>query len=63
MEKQGDRLTVMIPEFAYCYKCRLNGGLKEGDEVELQYNASDPVEMKLHLQVRKIQDNGSSSGL
>ena len=63
VEKQGDRLTVMIPEFAYCYKCRLNGGLKEGDEVELQYNASDPVEMKLHLQVRKIQDNGSSSGL
>ena len=63
VEQQGDRLTVMIPEFAYCYKCRFNGGLREGDEVELQYNASDPVEMKLHLQVRKVQESGSSSGL
>ena len=63
VEKQGDRLTVMIPEFAYCYKCRYNGGLREGDEVELQFNAADPVELKLHLQVKKVQESGSSSGL
>ena len=63
VEKQGERLTVLIPEFAYCCKCRFNGGLREGDEVELHYNAADPVEMKIHLQVAKIQESGSISGL
>ena len=63
VEKQGERLTVLIPEFAYCCKCRFNAPLKEGDEVELQYNTADPVEMKIHLQVRKIQESPSSSGL
>ena len=63
VEKQGERLTVLIPEFAYCCKCRFNGGLREGDEVELRYNSADPVEMKIHLQVSKIQESGSSSGL
>ena len=57
VEKQGERLTVLIPEFAYCCKCRYNGGLREGDEVELRYNAADPVELKVHLQVSKIQEN------
>ena len=63
VEKQGERLTVLIPEFAYCCKCRFNGGLREGDEVELRCNSADPVEMKIHLQVSKIQESGSSSGL
>ena len=57
VEKQGERLTVLIPEFAYCCKCRYNGALREGDEVELRYNAADPVELKVHLQVSKIQEN------
>ena len=63
VEKQGERLTVLIPEFAYCCKCRFNGGIREGDEVELLYNAADPVEMKIHLQIKKIQESSSSSGL
>ncbi|MBR2872079.1 MAG: RNB domain-containing ribonuclease, partial [Lentisphaeria bacterium] len=57
VEKQGDRLTVLIPEFAYCSKSRFNGHLNRGDEVELLYNDSDPVELKLHLQVKKLQEN------
>lgn len=63
VEKQGERLTVMIPEFAYCYKCRFNGNLREGDEVELKFNSADPVELKLHMQVGKVQESGSISGL
>lgn len=63
VEKQGERLTVLIPEFAYCCKCRFNGNMRRGDEVELEYNAADPVELKLHLQVKKIQESDSSSGL
>ncbi|MBR2374644.1 MAG: RNB domain-containing ribonuclease [Lentisphaeria bacterium] len=63
VDKQGDRLTVLIPEFAYCYKCRFNTGLKEGDEVELNFNASDPAELRLSLRVNKLQSSGESSGL
>ena len=63
VEKQGERVTLLIPEFAYCYKCRFSGQLRENDEVELQYNSADPVELKLHLQVKKIQGSGSISGL
>ena len=63
VEKQGERLTVLIPEFAYCAKCRFNGGIREGDEVELLCNASDPVELKVHFQVKKIQESDSKSGL
>ena len=63
VEKQGERVTVLIPEFAYCCKSRFNGMLRRGDEVELEYNAADPVELKVHLQIKKVQDSASSSGL
>ena len=53
VDKQGERLTVLIPEFAYCCKCRYNGNLRVGDEVELEYNDASPVELKLHMQIKK----------
>ncbi len=63
VDKQGERLTILIPEFAYCCKSRFNGNLHRGDEVDLVYNEADPVELKLHLQVKKLQENSPNSGL
>ena len=63
VEKQGERLTVLIPEFAYCCKSRFNGNLRVNDEVALEYNASDPVELKVSLQIKKNQESSSSTGL
>ena len=54
VDKQGERLTVLIPEFAYCCKCRYNGNLRVGEEVELEYNDASPIELKLHMQIKKL---------
>ena len=53
VEKQGERLSILIPEFAYCYRCRLHASFAEGDEVALKFTAADPVELRLTLQVAK----------
>ena len=63
VEKQGERLTVLIPEFAYCCKSRFNGNLRINDEVALEYNSADPVELKVSLQIRKIQESSPNPGL
>ena len=60
VEKDGERLAILIPEFAYCYKCRLRSNFKEGDEVALKFTAADPVELRLNLQVGKVQESASS---
>ena len=60
VEKDGERLSILIPEFAYCYKCRLRSNFREGNEVALKYTAADPVELRLNLQVGKIQEPESS---
>jgi len=51
VDKQGERLTVLIPEFAYEYKCRLNGKGRVGDEVSLKFLSADPAALKLHLRL------------
>ena len=60
VEKDGERLAILIPEFAYCYKCRLRSNFKEGDEAALKFTAADPVELRLNLQVGKVQESESS---
>lgn len=60
MEKDGERLSILIPEFAYCYKCRLRSNYREGDEVALKFTAADPVELRLRLQVGTAQEPESS---
>lgn len=60
VEKDGERLSILIPEFAYCYKCRLRSNYREGDEVALKFTAADPVELRLRLQVGTVQEPESS---
>ena len=60
MEKQGDRVTLLIPEFAYCYKCRFSGQLRENDEVELYCSNADPIELLKEAVMRIAAGEGDA---
>lgn len=46
IDRQSDRFTVAIEEFAYEYKSRYQGKFKIGDTVQLQFVTADPVTLK-----------------
>ena len=53
VDRQGERLTLAIPEFAYEYKSRYQGKIGLDDEVGLKLADSDPAALRAAFQIKR----------
>ena len=51
VDRQGERMTVLIPEIAYAYKCRLNGAYPAGSRWKLELAAADPAALRSSMRL------------
>ncbi len=51
VDRQGERLTILIPELAYEYKCRLRGNYPVGSSWRLKLNSADPATLRSSLRL------------